>query len=266
MTLHERVTFLFNLRKPQKQEWQAKHPRCPNWLAAKIVAAKIKAAKKRVVSEVMAEAAKPSRLEKRKTNSLIARVIYTHTGLRDARCREAAKQIEALRMCWGGNLENLPHCPEPTYWDNGYGEDFQRRIAARAYPDNANAQRWYLFNQWVLGKAIAESNAEALLKKLNEDTTARISGYLADCVISWQSGRDGDYEGCSGCEHYMILKTRPETWALLLSRAPIGAKSAEVEQTFPHEKQREAQLRADGWVETMRMSDSIWSKNHPLAV
>jgi hypothetical protein len=118
---------------------------------------------------------------------------------------------------------------------------------------------WAAYAERVLQPAYGVAEGKRLLCDLQANPALYISGYLASTILAVRSGdASGDYRACSGCEHYTYLASRTDVHDLLLARAPEGASGPGWEQTFPHEHERIARLRAAGWNHTLRMSDSIW--------
>ena len=207
-----------------------------------------------------------------------AQTIHRELGFRDEVCRSIARTLHSRADGWGQcsrdteQLAALPECPiNPQYWDRGYQEDFARDMARHSAdplehaPDAPESvQRWRLYCEWHIGRALAEHDRAKRLQRIAADPAYRISGYLADSILSWRIGKKG-YEGCSGSGSYACHREHPEEWDLLLSRAPMGAKTEDAEQVFPHEHTRAAALRAAGWHETLRMSDSIFTRKSPFA-
>lgn len=122
---------------------------------------------------------------------------------------------------------------------------------------------WLAVNDLVVRPLLAEREAKYMLDRLHAEPARKISGYLADSILSWREGKRG-YEGCAGCESYLWLREHPETWDFLMSRAPTGVSGPGFEQVFPHERERRAKLLADGWCETLRMNDSVFTPKNPL--
>lgn len=165
---------------------------------------------------------------------------------------------------YGKALESLPPCTvDPVHWDNGYTEKFERGIVDRWIEGSEQAKRWMLYRRWHISKEIGCFRCEQLLEELKNDPKRRISGYLADSIVSWRKGERG-YEGCSGMEYACWIKQHPELWDQLMPRAPVGAKGDNWEQVFPHERERAAALRAKGYTECLRMNDSIWARKEDL--
>lgn len=275
------------------EEWLEEHPKCPHWIAARIVAGKRRAQIRRAAREAISRADKantqhldrdyrPGIGSGRTANCLAlgfrhyavaAQIIHRELGYSGEGVRKIAK---AMSNDMQKNFGDLPRCPiDPVYWDNGYTEEFTRGMAAShadgqygapalTGEERENSIRWYLFREWHIAKAIGESDAMQLLARLTSDPSARICGYLADSIASWRVGKKG-YEGCAGYAHAAWFRDHPEHWDFLISRAPTGAKGDGWEQVFPHERNRASDLRARGWMECLRLNDSIWTPRSCVA-
>lgn len=263
----------------------------PQWLRDKILRSSLRAAMRRLARRAIAEAAeratahlardyRPGVGSGRTADwldigfrhyAITALLVHTECGYSGETVRQITRVLRALCGGWPERraenlrLDALPPCPvSAVYWPSGgYPEEHCRRMVAAGGADE-HIQRWRLWYRWHVERAIGEADARSLLARLAADPAARISGYLADSILSWRAGRSG-YEGCSGSAYMGWFRDHPEHWDTLLARAPIGKSGDGWEQVFPHERERAAAARARGWHETMRLSDSIWTARHPLA-
>jgi hypothetical protein len=88
-------------------------------------------------------------------------------------------------------LDALPPCTvTPTYWDDGYAEEFTRGMASgdpcRGVVTSPNAKLWRLYYQWHIKRAVAEYDYAMLLQRLERDPAYTISGYLAASILAYQ--------------------------------------------------------------------------------
>jgi hypothetical protein len=302
-TLHTRAQFLARI---YTKEIFYK-PSCPQWVRDKIACSSRRAALKRAAKQAVAEHADVDasglvrdyrgwQRDGRRTGPgsgraadwldvgfhALARTalqVHRETEYRDDVCRTIARTLHARTGGWDGlardtaALAALPPCTaEPRYWNRGYTEAFDREMSSHAKSPSDRAApegvvRWRLWAAWNLSRALAEAEREDRLSALACDPELKISGYLADSVLSYQTGggRGHDYAGCSGCASYAAHRDHPEDWDLLASRAPVGASGDGWEQVFPHEHERQARLVAAGWHETLRTSDSVYTLRHPVS-
>jgi len=203
--------------------------------------------------------------------AITTKTVHQLCGYSGDECRTIAHTLHCLPDGCGttpariAQLNALPPCTyEPQYFDYGYTEQFERAAAGTLHNHGDNlagehATTWSLFLRWEVGRAIAEADRKERLERIAANPNYRISGYLAASILAWKNQGGHDYTGCSGCSSYAIHREHPEEWDLLLSRAPVGKKSKDAEQVFPHETERAAELRAHGWVETLRMNDSVFT-------
>jgi hypothetical protein len=282
-------------------DWRERHPRCPDWIAERIVRDMRRAALRRAARKAVQLAgergAKHLSRDYRGWNrdgtrdgpgsgraadwldigfehlSVLARAVYRETGYRDETCRRIARTLHGLRGGWDAyeaddaRIAELPPCPvEPTWWDYGYSEEFHRSLVARSTP---HVQRWWLWLMWNGQRAIAEHDLAAVLDRLASDPEARIDPYLAASIARWRAGEDG-YEGCSGCAYYALVRERPELWDYLWSRAPTGEKRYDEDgnlvwaQVYTHEDH--SAYSDAGWYETFTIHGySVWTRRHPFA-
>lgn len=207
--------------------------------------------------------------------SVIARTVHAQTGLRDAVCRDVARKLhhelysgvstyERKEFVWDLLPSVLPKIPKLAAWlrYSSLDDDFAAKQAK-----TLSGIWWYMFAHRNVPRAIGEYNAAKRLKRLELEPSFRINGYLADSIMKWK-GNEGstDYSGCSGSEAYVIHREHPETWDYLLSRAPVGESGENWEQVFPHEHERAKALKEAGWRETLRMSDSVFTRELPMGL
>ena len=267
-TIHERATHL--ARTDARYVLTAdrmERSTAPAWLRERILRTTRRAALRRAARQAV-EIERPAQptaawLEHK---SLVARhyAVAAQTVHRECGCsgQTVREIVRAMTRTDAGRLaaiEALPPCPvDPVYWaPPSYSEQHWR--AATHTPTPTNAQRWVLYWAWHVERAIAESDLDAELARLAAHPDARISGYLAESILSYQGVPcHDDYSGCSGCAWYALVRERPELWPRLMARAPRGASGDGWEQTYPHERARAAACEARGWEHTLRLSDSIW--------
>jgi hypothetical protein len=167
-------------------------------------------------------------------------------------------------------LDALPPCPvEPVPWGDvsAEGERWSRKQARRHYDYSGfrdfysdHAAKWVLYAEWHFRRAYATYFGERCVEQCRSSPGYCISGYLAESILQWKGvAGHSDYSSSSDCEYFHYLYEHPEHWDLLLAHAPTGKSGDGWEQTFPHEKDRIARLRAMGWHETFRMNDSVFT-------
>jgi hypothetical protein len=270
---------------------------CPEWIRERILATSRRAHLRRVVKEAYAQEAWHSRntLDFRgwhrdgriegpgsgrasdwsyygfRDLAITAKIVHQLCGYSGDECRTIAHTLHRLPDGCGmtaariAKLNALPPCTHiPRYFDHGYTEQFERNVAGTLHNHGdglagEHATTWSLFLQWEVGRAIAEAERVDRLSRIAANPNYRISGYLAASILAWKGQGGHDYTGGSGCSSYAIHREHPEEWDLLLSQAPVGKKSENAEQVFPHETARADELRARGWVETLRMNDSVFT-------
>ncbi len=273
-TIHQCSKEEWTLESHRLEGWREDHPSCPDQIAERIIATMRRAALRRSVrvgarradTEAGQPTPHPSRIGAGAW-AVACETVHRETGYSGGVVRSIVRALQAMSGGCGweawpsvcATIEALPPCPvDPTYWDRGYTEEFDRRMAANG-PANNHVAQWVLYWQWHVERAIAEVALRGELARLVSDPTARISGYLAHSILLWGAGRKG-YEGCSGCEWYALVRDRPDLLDYFLSRAPIGKRGPGWEQTYPHEYERIAACRMRGMVETLRLYDSLWTR------
>jgi hypothetical protein len=256
------------------EDWIAQHPRCPDWIASKILSDKRRARLRRIARDAL-------RIDGEERTSHLYR--DTRPGIGSGR---SAHWLDT-------GYERYAICAQAAHDSLGLSGEACRAVArgARAVDYPAHDQRWYPceepypggeyrlgervdialpapYEHWcdwyaaAVVPRIAEHEALRRIARCMSDPEYQISGYLADSIMSWQQGQTG-YEGCSGCESYDWHRAHPETWPLLLAHAPAGESGDGWEQVYPHERDRRAKLVAMGWHETFRPGDSIFTRTRP---
>ena len=194
--------------------------------------------------------------------SIIAQAIHRDTGWTGEAVRLATRAVMGYSNAYDhqSDLESLPPLPASVtsapWMTRVYSEEHESRMCAEYSPE---AKRWYYYIRWTLAAEFAAAEGKRVIEE-----TGRISGYLAASILSWQGRGGRDYSGCSGCESYEWLRQHPEHWDSLLARAPQGATGDGWEQVYPHETERAERLQADGYYQTLRVNDSIYTRRHPV--
>lgn len=252
-------------------DWLADHPRCPQWIAERIVPGINRHARRRAAhSGVYAEETRPTRdsYARRQAQhrlytaiSVVVRHDMPYRGAVLAAIIRAmdsprAAALNALPPC---SIEPVPWVRHPTYGtadEERAHVDRMRRLHMPSLSDSGH--RWYTYWRWHVERVLAEQSAAAQWSRCLADPDYRISGYLAESILEWRQGKQG-YIGCNGCDSYADHYAHPERWETLLAHAPTGAIGDGWEQVYPHEHARAERLRAAGWRETLRVNDSLFT-------
>lgn len=277
-TIHENAIQNLRIFSPRFINWREDHPKCPDWIAAKIIAAK----KRKNIREAAHDAIHPRwpdtprenwswKCEYRGEMEPIVRGVMAVTSLRGPTATKVAKALRNKRYSWGvdysaadlladsdiggqvGWIRANRRSPENNYyvWDENLAELHHPGNGIRCIILMA------LYAE-IETDYIGRAEAERELARLAADPAAKIGGYLADSILSWRSGNNG-YEHSSGGESKLYFRTHPELWDYLMSRSPVGKSTATAIQVLPHERAKADACHAAGLFHTLRLSDSIYS-------
>lgn len=286
-TIHERAQDLLHIYSYRTTEWRENHPRCPEWIAVKCIAGVQRSIMRKAAREAVTL---PSHARSHVTRDTVARRgeyreemavfcagIRRETGLTGAALHSVARQMRQRYFCWGVNYSIFSAVPDSACGGligriratGQYQQDRHDVVWTSAWAgsmDGAKGHGTEALIAMALMDAvrldIGERHAQQLLARLAANPSGLISGYLADDLSIWLSGRidgRGGFEGCSGGEMYTWLRLHPETWPTLLAHVPVGQITDTAIQVYPHEHARANACAAAGLFHIFRMSDSIYT-------
>jgi len=257
--------------------WEEAHPKCPGFIAKRIVAAKRRACLNNAVH--FAKLRYKQQFDKISARSAehktdIARFfdgLRRVTGLTGENLRKLAVQVHRKHYVWSCDMSVAEVVPDTAMQGavglirtTGAFKDSRgyQQIGAKS-PEDVNAMvLWALLDAIRLD--IGKPYAEGVIAEYLQDPKAKIGGYFADTLMHWLAGDvsgHGGYEYCSGGEYMTYIRTTygPDVWKMLMQHAPVGARTDTGVQCYPHERAKIAACRAAGLIETLRLSDSIFS-------
>lgn len=285
-TIHQKAISTLHIYRSHYTDWRENHPRCPEFIAAKCVAA----IRRRVLKMAARDAVTPpkfsvcpvtqstleKRAEYRSEMAAFCAGVMRVTGLRGNTVRTVAMQMRQRYSCWG-----VDYTVFSAVSDSAIGGVVGQIRATGQYIERIDGREPHTWTaQWeadggdngidrlicmalmeAVRMEVGERQAKMLLARLMAPN-AKISGYLADDLTVWMTdgaGAAGSYERCAGGEMFTWLRAHPETWSTLLAHAPVGQATATAIQCYPHEHVKSSACHAAGLFETFRMGDSIYS-------
>lgn len=286
-TIHQRAQDTLHIYGSHYRDWRENHPRCPDWIAQKCIAG----IKRRVMRMAARQAVTlPSYARSHVTRDTVARRderreemgvfcagLRRETGLTGATLRLVSTQMRQRYFCFGVDYSIFSAVPDSACGGligriratGQYQQDRYDAVWTSGWAGSMDGAKGHgteaLIAMALMDSVrldIGERHARQLLARLAANPAGRISGYLADDLSIWLSGRTdgrGGYEGCSGGEIYTWLRLHPETWPTLLAHAPVGQMTETSIQVYPHEQSKADACSAAGLFHTFRMGDSIYS-------
>lgn len=283
-TTHQKAIRNWNIEKRNLADWSARHDHLPAWLRDKILSGKRRAAMRRAVRpspcSVVWHSGRAS--EYLSECAMFSRALMPNVSVRGCALRALILAMRSRYFAWGYDA-GATRCLDDSDLSGAVGairrsgqyvSDRGTHVwtaswAAGFHPERAGEADYgcCCLIMDALADAcrmeIGRTRYAQMMARLDAEPGAKISGYLAESLMSMMRAPDSvaTYEGCSGGEMttYIRLALTRDDWQRLLERAPVGAVTDTAIQCYPHETAKTAACAAAGLFHVFRMNDSIYT-------